>query len=384
MKSKVVSAMAAASLALTAFVSFGITASATAYNASTLHTNYTNNKPNVLVNGDTIKQDGGTTAWTYKSVLKLTHKYANGNVYKASFDTEDGSSATVGSGSSRYKYWKVTSSEKKGYSLNSRYDYIITLTANDPTLTKAPTNKNVTYNGSAQQLVNAGTATNGTVQYSLNNSSWSTSIPTATAAGTYTVYYRVAGNTNYNTLDSASVSATIKKANSTFTTAPAAKALTWTGAAQELVSAGTTTCGTVEYKLGDGEWSTNVPEATAVGEYTVYYRIVGDANHNDLAENSVTVAIQAKAATATYENIGDFARADNASAWAVTVTPGSAAIESIDVKVNGRSSEEGIWSDSTVFSGAIQFGVAVNISADQVESVTAVVDGEDVVTTLVD
>ncbi|MBR0366298.1 MAG: hypothetical protein IJH94_05810 [Clostridia bacterium] len=386
MRSRIISGIAAASLAVTAFVSLGVTASATNYssqvNASALKAN------DILVGGSAkIKQDGGTTAWTYKSLLKLTYKTADGKTQLNYTETEDGSTTTVYS-TTRYKYWKVASVNKKGYSLNTRYDYEITVNANDPTLTKAPTAKTVTYNGSAQQLAVAGTATNGTVQYKLNNGSWSSSIPTATAAGEYTIAYQVKGNTNYNTLDAVTITtkAKINKANSAFTTEPAAKALTWTGEAQELVTAGATADGTVEYKLGDGAWSTAIPEATAVGEYTVYYRITGDANHNDLAESSVTATIAAKAATATYENIGEFERSDDdkASAWSVTVTPGSTAMESIDVKVNGISSNEGAWISGTAFSGPVQFGVAVNAPAEAIESVTAVVDGEDVETTLVD
>lgn len=386
MRSRIISGIAATSLAVTAFVSLGVTASAATYssqvNASALATN------DILVGGSAkIKQDGGTTAWTYKSLLKLTYKTADDKTQLNYTETEDGSTTTVYS-TTRYKYWKVASVTKKGYSLNTRYDYEITVKANDPTLTKAPTVKTLTYNGSAQQLAVAGTATNGTVQYKLNNGSWSSSIPTATAAGEYTIAYQVKGNTNYNTLDAVTITtkAKINKANSAFTTAPAAKALTWTGEAQELVTAGATADGTVEYKLGDGAWSTAIPEATAVGEYTVYYRIVGDANHNDLAENSLTATIEAKAATATYENIGEYERSDDdkASAWSVTVTPGSTAMESIDVKVNGISSREGAWISGTAFSGPVQFGVAVNAPVEAIESVTAVVDGEDVETTLVD
>ncbi|MBQ3426542.1 MAG: hypothetical protein IJH37_05280 [Clostridia bacterium] len=385
MKTKIISGIVAVSTALTAFVSLGVTASAATYssqvNASALATN------DILVGGSAkIKQDGGTTAWTYKSLLKLTYNTTDNKTKLNYTETEDGSTTTVYS-TTRYKYWKVASVTKKGYSLNTRYDYEVTVKANDPTLTKAPTVNTLTYNGSAQQLAVKGVATNGTVKYKLNNGSWQTGIPTATAVGEYTIAYQVVGNTNYNTLDAVTITAKAKinKANSAFTTAPAAKALAWTGEAQELVSAGTTADGTVEYKLGDGEWSTAIPEATAVGDYTVYYRIKGDTNHNDLAEASVGVTIGEKAATATYENIGDYNYGDDdkASAWSVTVTPGSTAIESIDVKVNGKSSEEGKWEDG-VFSGSITFGVAVDKAADEVESVTAVVNDEDVETTRID
>lgn len=94
----------------------------------------------------------------------------------------------------------------------------VTCSKSNPTYT-APTAKSLTYtrtNAStitAQALLNAGTITSGhgTIQYSSNNSSWSTTIPTGTTAKTYTVYWRIVGNAKYNDKASASISATIAK-----------------------------------------------------------------------------------------------------------------------------------------------------------------------------
>ena len=66
------------------------------------------------------------------------------------------------------------------------------------TLTDAPTAiSGLLYDGTAQALVTAGSATNGTMNYSLDNSTWSTSIPTGIDADTYTVYYKVAGDASH-------------------------------------------------------------------------------------------------------------------------------------------------------------------------------------------
>ena len=112
-------------------------------------------------------------------------------------------------------------------------------------LTKSPTAKSLTYTGSAQALVNAGTASDGTMNYSLDNSSWSTSIPTATNAGNYTVYYKVVGDASHADYlpSSNTVAVTINKATPAGT-APTAKSLTYNGSAQALVNAGSTTGGT--------------------------------------------------------------------------------------------------------------------------------------------
>ena len=74
-------------------------------------------------------------------------------------------------------------------------------------------------------------------------------------------------------------------------TAPTAKELTYTGEALALVDAGSSATGAIQYKLDNGEYSENVPMVTNAGTYTVYYMVVGDANHNDVAEESITVTI---------------------------------------------------------------------------------------------
>ncbi len=170
------------------------------------------------------------------------------------------------------------------------------------TLTKSPTAKSLTYTGSAQALVNAGTASDGTMNYSLDNSSWSTSIPTATNIGNYTVYYKVVGDASHaDYLPSYNiVTVTINKVTPTVT-APTAKSLTYNGSAQALVNAGSTTGGTLQYELDNG-WGTSVPTATAAGSYKVYYRVVGNANYNDVAEKSVWVTINKATLTCKADN----------------------------------------------------------------------------------
>ena len=80
------------------------------------------------------------------------------------------------------------------------------------------------------------------------------------------------------------------------TTAPTAKTLTYTGSAQELVTAGTATGGEMQYALGTATeatqpYTTSIPTATDVGTYYVWYKVVGDTNHNDTEPKCVTVNI---------------------------------------------------------------------------------------------
>ena len=85
-------------------------------------------------------------------------------------------------------------------------------------------------------------------------------------------------------------------------TAPTANALTYNGAEQALVTAGKTTGGTMLYRLGDSEWSEQIPTAKNAGKYTVWYKVQGDAEYADVAEQSLTVSAAKKAVTVTALN----------------------------------------------------------------------------------
>lgn len=53
------------------------------------------------------------------------------------------------------------------------------------------------YNGTDQALVTAGTASGGTMQYSLDGTTWSTAVPTGKNVGSYTVQYKVVGDATH-------------------------------------------------------------------------------------------------------------------------------------------------------------------------------------------
>ncbi len=167
----------------------------------------------------------------------------------------------------------------------------VTIAQAEVTVT-APTAKNgLEYNGSAQELITAGTASVGTMQYKVGEGEWSENIPTATNAGTYTVEYKVVVDDNYVAPQGGSVEVVIAKVNAEVTAPTAKTGLAYTGEAQALIDAGTVVGGTVQYKVGDGEWSENIPTATNAGTYTVEYKVVPDDNHNEPQGGSVEVAI---------------------------------------------------------------------------------------------
>lgn len=93
-----------------------------------------------------------------------------------------------------------------------------------------------------------------------------------------------------------SVTLTVRDKPVPTVTAPTANTLTYNGAEQALVTAGTTSGGEMQYKLDNGAYSTEIPKAKNAGSYTVYYKVVGGNDFADVAEQSVTVTIAKKAA----------------------------------------------------------------------------------------
>lgn len=89
------------------------------------------------------------------------------------------------------------------YAYNGCYGFPVRLVSETPaptaTLTSNPTAvEGLEYTGHAQALLNNdGIAEGGTLNYSLDNSSWSEDIPTAINAGDYTVYYKVVGDASH-------------------------------------------------------------------------------------------------------------------------------------------------------------------------------------------
>ena len=102
---------------------------------------------------------------------------------------------------------------KDGYSVTSSHKKLtVTKAATPASAITAPVANALTYNGNEQVLVTAGSveAKYGEMQYRLGTSGgFSTDIPTATDAGTYTVYYKVAGAEGYDDTTAKSIKVTI-------------------------------------------------------------------------------------------------------------------------------------------------------------------------------
>ncbi len=130
---------------------------------------------------------------------------------------------------------------------------------------------------------------------SKSSGSWATSISNQTNAGTYYLWYYVLGDaSHYDTEVLGSVSKEIGKGTPSYTTPTGLKLVYKEGISQALITPASTEHGTIQYKIGStGEWSydnTNLPSATEKGEYQIYLKINGDANHIDWTPSTPTRA----------------------------------------------------------------------------------------------
>ena len=120
-------------------------------------------------------------------------------------------------------------------------------------------------------------------------------------AGGYEAEWTFTPAAGYEKYATATGTVTIKvnKATPTFNAPTAQENLTYTGQEQALITAGSVTSGgTMQYSLTEnGTYSQDTPTGTDAGAYTVWYRVIGDANHNDTAPASVAVRIGKKPLT---------------------------------------------------------------------------------------
>lgn len=177
----------------------------------------------------------------------MKHSSSNSTSVAGTFTYDKGTSA----GDYSNPYWYFTPNDTTNY--NSASGYVsgtVTISKVAASVTAAPTKKSsLTYNRSTQALVNAGTASGGTMYYKYtttnskptSTSGFSSSIPTRTDAGTYYVWYYVYGDSNHTdtNISSTAISVTIAKATPVINTAPSkATGLSYTGSAQNLLTGG--------------------------------------------------------------------------------------------------------------------------------------------------
>ena len=189
---------------------------------------------------------------------------------------------------------------KVGFTANANYDG--TVNEGKYNITKTDLNVsasayNGVYDGVAHSItVNVGES-GATVYYAtqeLNADNYktvgSTIAPTRTDVGTTTVYYYVE-SANYEPKPIAGFKDIVITKAAPAVTAPAAKTPTYTGEAQDIISAGSTEDGTIIYSLNGETYVETIPTGINAGEYTAYYKVIGDKNHKDSEAATVSVTI---------------------------------------------------------------------------------------------
>ena len=262
------------------------------------------------------------------------------------------------------------------------------------------------YTGTAQDLISASPIS--TMQYSLDGTTYNTTIPQGTDAKEYTIYYKeenlgiansfkvtiaaktlsnptitlsetsyvydsnakeptvtvkdgettipsgeymvsYSNNTNVGTATvtitdkdggnytvSGSTTFTISAADGSLTPPTAKSGLVYSGAAQDLITAGSSTTGTMQYSLDGTDYSTEIPQGTDAKEYTVYYKLVANAGYNDVDPASFKVTIAAKTVSSPTITLSEtsYTYDDNAKEPTVIVKDGETTIPSGEYSVS--------------------------------------------------
>ena len=187
-----------------------------------------------------------------------------------------------------YIYYQVIA---EGY-MTEESSFTFSIQKGEWNVLENPTQKdNLKYTGEEMEVANPGRVgdDNAKIYYTLMDSNYdyiayySEEMPTAKEVGTYHFYFEVEEDDNHE-LYEINFEITINKGDIELDVAPTAIAgLMYTGQAQELINAGSVYDRTIYYKIGvSGEYSENIPTATEIGTYTIYYKVNGDSNYNDL------------------------------------------------------------------------------------------------------
>lgn len=180
----------------------------------------------------------------------------------------------------------------ESYSLSAASGKYVTHNVRTSASYTAPSARSLTYNGGAQNLINAGSTSDGTIQYSTNGSSWSTTVPTGTTAGNYTVYWRIIGDADHVDKPAESIAVNIAKASRSisFTSAPTPvdKGNTVTVVATPSAGSGD---GSITYSSSNSSIASvsgSTVTAQGVGTATITATISAGTNYNS-ASTSYTI-----------------------------------------------------------------------------------------------
>ena len=190
------------------------------------------------------------------------------------------------------------------------------------TVKKAPEALNPTYTASAQDLVAAGETDNGKVVYSLTaDGTFTETIPQATEAGSYTVYYKATGDANHTESAVGNVTAPIAKADLSTVTVGAIADQTFNGA--EIKPAVTVTFN--GKAVAEDEYSVAYSDNTNAGTATVTLTSKGK-NFSTEKTKTATFKINPAKATLSFDKSEVTAAVNESPEWPILDNPQGAII----------------------------------------------------------
>ena len=180
-----------------------------------------------------------------------------------------------------------------------------------------------------------------TLEYSTDGGeSWTDEAPEYADVGNYTVTFMISKE-GYRTVVS-TVTIIINKADGDVVP-PTPVNVVYDGTVKYLATAGSTTTGTIQYKLEGGEYSESIPTAVNAGTYSIYYKVVGSENYNDVPEQVISSTIQKAdnvlrlsetSGTVLYPNTKTFTITRNDSGGNITLSTSPANIVTVSRNSN--------------------------------------------------
>lgn len=135
----------------------------------------------------------------------------------------------------------------------------------------------------------------GTLTYAYNSKADGSGTPYTTSSSSGTYYIIPSGLTSAKyDIKFVSGTLTVNKRSNSITQAPTALELTYTGEAQELVTAGRSRGGSWRYSLDGNTWAASIPTGTDAGTYTVYYKVNSSGTYSAISGSTVSVTIAPK------------------------------------------------------------------------------------------
>ena len=166
--------------------------------------------------------------------------------------------------------------------------------------------KGLVYNGNNQDLVEKATGNGNSIYYKVDDGKW-TLEATAMDAGEHKVRYKTEELPYVLPMESEEYTVSIEKAEPKCDAEFADDTITYdnkvylvhkTGNDKSpALMAGINYEQKIEYKVNNGEWTTECPKATKAGDYTVSYRVPSSKNFKEIPEKTKTIHVKAAAPT---------------------------------------------------------------------------------------